>query len=168
MNPKKLEQLESDQFRGYLLRPLPVPEDQRIADLLWQLFNDGRGADWSSEGLSRGVRDILNTFSERMASLAVRDQEPGHLRVALLALVLGGLDQGDRGSIPVAALIFESAQRLEMDPVSLFGTMGLQIGEPGLSAFRAFTKRSEHDRSIGAMGYRLREKETGLLYQRTW
>ncbi len=132
------------------------------------MFHEGRGADWSSLGLSRGTRDLLNTFAERMASLAVRDQDPDRLRVGLLALVLGGRDDGDRGSLPVAALIFDAAKRLDMDPASLFGTIGLQIGEPGLSALRAFAARKEEDRTIEAMGYRKRDRPDGLLYQRTW
>ena len=72
---------------GYLRWPIPHKRDVEIARVVNRLAQDIE-QDRPQTPLKPDQGQALAVFAERMASLAVRDQDPEHLRRGLLALGL--------------------------------------------------------------------------------
>jgi predicted amino acid dehydrogenase len=82
-------------------------------------------------GASEAGRDVLQAYGERMASLAVRENDSTFLTRGLVATVVGGLTENDREAMMVMPLIENSAKRLGVNPSRLFEQTAGIVGPRG-------------------------------------
>ncbi len=134
--------------------PIPQRRDAEISSLLraWlELDEPTRKAALSQ--LPSDCRFTLLGYSERMASLAVRDRNKEHVLLGLLALGLDGWRDDWRDNVLVVCLHYDAAKRIGLRPNDLFEQAAALLPEKPAIALRSFLRRSEEDKSLEAMGY---------------
>lgn len=154
---------------GYGTRPIPHPRDAEISALLraWlSLAEPLRIAALTQ--ISEDYRFTLLAYSERMASLAVRDHNREHLLLGLLALGLDGWRFDWRDNLLVVCLHYDAAQRLSLCPNALFENAAQMLSDQPANGLRSFLHRSQEDKCLDAMGYTVTADADGFRYQRTW
>lgn len=160
--PAALEILEVGRNAGYGPLPIPTSRDGEISELL-------RASEISElAGLvTRDHFDVLRSYAERMASQAVRLKDPGTLALGLTALGLAGLG-GSRDALAVLPLFHHAAKTIGVVPGGIFRAVASAIGGEAGSVLESFLDRTEEDRSLEAMGYRVGRDAGGFRYERTW
>lgn len=160
--------LSLDSNRGYGSLPIPKQRDKEISQLLrtWiELDEPGRKA--SAAQITDEQSRILLAYSERMASLAVRERKGDFLFLGLVALGLAGGLEDWRQCLLRATLLFDAAQRIGSDPNPVFEKVAAVLPhEETASELRQFLARSAEDKSIEAMGFAAGSDEQGFRYQR--
>src|SRR5258708_39461499 len=91
------EWLRAENNRGLGPKPIPQPRDVEISDLLraWTSL-DGATRKEAAQGILKEQRFTLLGYSERMASLAVREHNEESIFLGLLALGIYGWKGGWR------------------------------------------------------------------------
>jgi hypothetical protein len=161
--------LRAENFRGYGPSPIPGRLEFELSTLLrkWLALDEpSRLA--ALNDISDQYRRTLAGYSERMASLAVREHKPEHI---LLGLVATGLDgwRGDwRDNAMVLCLHYDAAQRIGHNAADLFEEAARVLPEKAATALRSFPGRSEDDKSLEAFGYVADADADGFRYVRAW
>lgn len=164
-----VEWLRAENNSGYGTLPIPQPRDEEISALLrsWlSLEEPVRRAALSQ--ISEDYRFTLIGYSERMASLAVRDRNREHILLGLLALGLDGWRDDWRDNASVVCLHHDAAQRIGLCPSNLFEEAARLLPNKPANALRSFLRRSEEDKAVEAMGYLAATDADGFRYKRTW
>jgi len=154
--------------RTYYREPLPCFADDQLTRLChWYMRSSPMERGAFSSSLQRGHGDLLLVFSERMATLAIRETSVSRLRCGIVAIGMLGLTTLDfRESLVVLALLHRSAVKLGVDPNALF-LEGAEQGNPEVAEqLRMFAKRERVD--IESMGFRETNSPDGFLYERSW
>jgi hypothetical protein len=68
----------------------------------------------------------------------------------------------------VLTVIHAAAQKLGIDPRSVFLESARQFGLDDTSGLEAYLKRSDEDKSLASMGYVEGTDEDGFRFVRTW
>jgi hypothetical protein len=161
--------LRGQNNRGYGRLPIPQPRDSEISKLLraW-IALDEVDRNQSALEISDEQRPTLLAYSERMASLAVRERNQEFIILGLIALGVDGWRFDWRDNVLIVSLHFEAAERISASPEAIFAAAAQWLPEQPARGLRAFLGRSAHDKSLGAMGYVAGKDEGGFRYQRTW
>jgi hypothetical protein len=156
-------------YDGYGTLPIPQALDSEITELLRQWEGLGElERDTAVRQLQSDQRWTFLAYSERMASLAVRESNASLIHCVLLAIGIGwGL--GDcRDSVLILPLHYDAATRIGIGPEEMFERAASYLPtEPG-NVLRRFPQRSNEDKSLAAMGYVVGSDSDGFRYQRTW
>jgi hypothetical protein len=156
-------------FNGYGPSALPDPRDQAVGELVERLIADGPTAVASvSSRITDKARQVLRAYAERMASLAVRRRDGDLLLGAVVAVVLGGLDENRLESLMVMAPIEDSAGRLGLDLPELFEAASNVVGHPGTVNLMLWLTRKREDRTLASMGFVAAEDNDGFRYKLDW
>ena len=163
------EWLRAENNHGYVPLPITQPRDHQIAELLktW-MKSDEANRKQTALRLSSDQGQTLLAFSERMASLAVRQKDEDLLILGLVALGIDGGREDWRENVLVISLHFDAARRIGSDPKRIFEAAANFLCEKSADGLLSFLRRSEHDQSIDAMGYVATEDSGGFRYKRTW
>jgi len=160
--------LSLDSNRGYGSLPIPKPRDKEISHLIrtWiELDEPLRKA--SAAQMTDEQTRILLAYSERMASLAVRERKSDFLFLGLVALGLAGGLEDWRQCLLRASLLFDAAQRIGSDPNPVFEKVAAVLPHQETAReLRQFLARPAEDKSIEAMGFAAGSDEQGFRYQR--
>jgi hypothetical protein len=161
--------LRAENNRGYGPLPIPQPRDAEISNLLknWMAL-DGPSRMASAIGIQEEQRFTLLAYSERMASLAVRERNPELLILGLLALAIDGWRGDWRDNVSVVSLHHDAAQRIGVSSENIFETVARLVSKTPADGLRSFLHRSARDKSIEAMGYVVEADNDGVRYRRTW
>jgi hypothetical protein len=161
--------LHRESNRGYGLLPIPQPRDDQISDLLraW-MTQDEATRKQSALQISDEQRLTLLTYSERMASRAVRERNNDLVVLGLVALGVDGWRADWRENVLITSLHFDAAQRIGANPAAAFETASSLLPEKSAQALRGFLRRSSRDQSLDAMGYVAGKDDDGFRYRRTW
>ncbi len=153
-------------FVGYGPAKLPEPRDGHVQKVIDQLTVGG-GSEFASalSAVTDKARDVLCAYAERMASLAVRRQDEQLLIRALVALVLGGLNENSHESLMVMAPIEDSARRIGVDLTGLCERVSKIVGHPGTVNLMRWLARQPQDRSLASMGFVATEDGDGFRYR---
>jgi hypothetical protein len=111
---------------------------------------------------------VLVAFAERMASYAVRKQQPDLIAQSLSALAIAVKLVYIKEVLPVVSLLYRSVHKLDLDAHDVFANKGGYRNEMLDKFLDDFLCRSETDRSIEAMGYFEGNDQDGFRYKRTW
>src|SRR5262245_44783288 len=123
----------------------------------------------SARTISESQRYTLLAYSERMASLAVRERSQELIVLGLIALAVAGCEVGDwRDSIVVIAPNYDAALRLKADPGVLFEKAAALLPDDSAEELRAYLRRPAHDKTLEVMGYVPDADAGGFRYRRTW
>ena len=166
MLDRTLEKLASECTHGYGPSPLPNQIDEEVESLVHAVASDGETDPLTKMNETHGF--VLLAYAERMASLAVRENSVDTLSKGLVALRIASKLIYVKEALPVLALMYNSANKLGIDPTNLFSTLVLRDGDELKVFVDSFLSRSAEDRSIQAMGYVEGEDEAGFRYVRTW
>jgi hypothetical protein len=176
MNEKKLEaiaesmrQLNSVRLAGWGVSRIPNEIDDEITDVIkGYLELDDGGKRKIRESVERDQKFVFLAFAERMASLAIRLRSQEPLTMAMMAMFLQ-IGTGDvREDIVVLTVIHAAAQKLGIDPRSVFLESARRFGFDDTFGLEAFLKRSDEDKSLASMGYVEGTDEDGFRFVRTW
>lgn len=154
---------------GYGALPIPQARDVEIGGLLraWMALGEADRKE-AAEGILEGQRFTLLAYSERMASLAVREANPDLITLGLVALGVDGWRRDWRDNAAIIALYYDAAQKLGTHPENAFEKAAALLPEKAANALRTFLRRSTEDKSLAAMGYVVGTDVDGFRYERTW
>lgn len=162
-NPSLPQQLS---FNGYGPAVIPDPRDKVLDVYVGEVVSGGPAAIASITGsASEAGRRVLRAYAERLASRAVRGQDGRLLVTALVAAVLGGLDQNAWEAMMPMALIDDAAARLGLDVSSLFDQAAGIVGHPGTVNLMVWLTRAPEDRTPEAMGFAVSSDSGGFRYR---
>ena len=163
-----LANLSGYRLFGYPGRPLPDPLDEEI-DALLDRYLEGdeelRSRFRAAIGLPQAA--ALEAYGVRMASVALRDRSPDALLRGLVAAMLAGSspEEDPREVLLRVPPLHRSAERLGVNPASLFATAAELAGPDTPVAVRAFPERAPADRSLEAFYWEERDAaDDGLFY----
>ncbi len=103
-----------------------------------------------------------------MASLAVRDRNAEHLLLGLIAIGLDGWRDDWRENLVLLSLHYDAAKKISISPDKLFEKAATFLDDNAATGLRSFPHRSEEDKSLEAMGYKIGKDADGFRYRRTW
>jgi hypothetical protein len=153
------------QFNAFAPAPIPDPRDRVLDDFMASVVAGGpdevRGR---LASLSDAGRRVLRSHAERLASRAVREQSSDLLVAALVATVLGGLDQNAWEAMMPMALIDDASRRLGLEPADVFEQAAAIVGHPGSVNLMVWLTRSAEDRTPEAMGFAPATEAGGFRY----
>jgi hypothetical protein len=154
---------------GYGPQPIPQARDSEISDLLrvWMAL-DEFDRKQSALKITDAQRLTLLAYSERMASLAVRERNQYLVTLGLVALGVDGWRGDWRENALIVSLHYDAAERIGASPRAIFDSAARLLTEEPAQALRAFLGRSAHQKSLEAMGYAAGTDDDGFRYQRTW
>jgi hypothetical protein len=152
--------------RDYGLDPVAHPRDEKIAQLIktWIGLSEEARREAQAQ-VSRQQSTVLQTFGERMASLAVRECNSELLLLGLMALGIEGGNSDWRENYLLVPLHYDAAQRIGADPAPIFEKVADLVGGTFSKHLGMFL---EGPKPIEVMGYRIGSSSNGFVYQRTW
>jgi hypothetical protein len=161
--------LKVENNRGLGTRPIPQPRDLEISELLraWMAL-DASARQASAQGILEEQRFTLLGYSERMASLAVRERQQELITLGLLALGVDGWRGDWRDNAVLISLHYDASQRIAADTGLLFEKAAALLSPKAANALRSFLRRSAADKTLEAMGYVVGTDSDGFRYKRTW
>lgn len=156
-------------FATYGPSPIPNSRDDAVEQFIDRTRSAGPPATAAvtAHASERGRR-VLRAYAERMASLAVRRRDVQLLVRAVVAVVLGGLDQNALEALMVMPLIENSARLLDADLAAIFEKAADAVGHPGSVNLMLWLTRAPEDRTLQSMGFVEAEDEGGFRYQLKW
>jgi hypothetical protein len=153
-------------FAGYGPSPLPNSRDDLVGRVIDRAVSGGPPAVAALiQGASEAGRRVLRAYGERMSSLAVRRRDAGLLVRAVIAVVIGGLDQNALEALMVMPLIERSAALLHVDLAGLFEQAAAVVGHPGSVNLMVWLTRVPEDRTLASMGFVEASDEGGFRYR---
>jgi hypothetical protein len=163
------EWLNAENNRGYGRLPIPQPIDDEITQLMraWAELSPSERSATSSQ-ISDQQSLTLKSYSERMASFAVRARDPEKIFFGLLALGADGWRGDWREKVLILPLHYDAIQRLNGDSEAMFERAAALLPPKAATAFASFLGRSPENKSIKVMGYVASSDDDGFRYQRTW
>jgi hypothetical protein len=154
---------------GYGTLPIPQALDSDITELLRRWEGMGKlERDSALRQLRSNQRWTLLAYSERMASLAVRESDARLIHFGLLAVGIGWALGDWRDSVLILPLHYDAATRIGIVPEGMFERSASLLPAEPANALRRFPQRSSQDKSLAAMGYIVGSDSDGFRYQRTW
>ncbi len=160
--------LKDENNHGYGTLPIPIQRDAELSDLLnaW-LDLDELSRNAALSQITEEHRWTLLSYSERMATWAVRDRDRSHIVLGLLALGLDGWQFDWRENMVMICLHYDAAQRIGLTPASVFEEAAKLLPQKPADALISFLHRSDEDRSLEAMGYAVGVDDDGFRYLKT-
>jgi hypothetical protein len=164
-----LQRLGSEYTHGYGPAAIPSAIGDEVAEVIASLVaSDAAGRRAIMRQMTEVHGFVLIAFAERMASRAVRENEPDFIAKGLSALAIAAGLVYIKEALPVVSLLLRSIDKLGLDARSVFRRAS-GFGNNELDRFlEEFPHRSKEDRSIEAMGYVEAEDLDGFRYKRTW
>jgi hypothetical protein len=154
-----------DGFEGLIPKSIPQPGDRVICDLLrgWSGLELGARIA-ASNSLSEWQHTTLLGFSDRMASIAVREASEEAIYLGLLALGVDDWRFDFRDSLIRAALHYDAAKRVGVEPASVFERAAAVLPPRSAAGLRRFLLRNSQDATLQAFGRTAGEDEGGFRY----
>ena len=156
-----------DAHKGnYFWEPIPIALDDELLELVTEFIAaDETARDRLLNELTNRHRQLLASFAVRLASIAVRSGDPERVLTGLIALWLG-LPEDDREAVMDVAPLYHAALKLGADPTELFERASTVASDETFHQFlRSFLSRSEHDKSLRALGYHEAEGPDGFRFE---
>jgi hypothetical protein len=159
-------QPEHPPFVAYGPAAIPDPRDV-VVDSYVKAVRDGgpAGVAKALSQVSESGRRVLRVYGERSASRAVRERSVDMLVSALVAVVIGGLDQNALEAMMPMALIEDAGHRIGADPGDYFGTAAAIVGHPASVNLMVWLTRHDEDRTPEVMGFIATQDRSGFRYK---
>jgi hypothetical protein len=161
--------LQVQDNHGYGRLPIPQARDGEISNLIatWMNLNEPSRNE-SVLQITEQQSTVFLAYSERMASLAVRERNQELLVFGLIALGLDGWRFDWRENIMILSLHYDAAKRIGAKSELLFAKAAALLNERVANALHSFIGRPAADKSLEAMGYIAAADDQGFRYERTW
>jgi hypothetical protein len=153
-------------FTAYGHAKFPDVRDTELDDYVAGLVSGGPTAVKAAlDAVSEHGRRVLRVYAERAATRAVRERAPDLLVRALVALVVGGLEQNALEALIPMAVVEDAGHRIGAEPGDFFGTAADIVGHPGTVSLFMWLTRKPDDRSLECMGFTADSDESGFRYR---
>ncbi len=159
--------LDVEKNIGYGQLSIPDVRDEQIAQLIANVLDTNALSEFSRK-IELKHWDVLLCFAERAATLAVRRQDRKLLKLGLVAAGLVWPVADWRDVLVVLPVLYHAAGMLGMDPAQLFHEVGSLFGGEVEAELTGFLERSDEDKSLAVMGYKLIREPDGVRFKRTW
>ena len=160
---RELARLELPGGGGYYRSRIPCAADSEIARVIHR-FSESTPREQAAfrAGIDRGRAGLLQVWSERVASLAVRLDSPTPLVLGLVGLSLAQGEE-DYDALLIAPLHRRSAEKLGADPGSLFDEAA---GRTDLAGARWLADLRDSEDQPEDAGYVEDDDGEGFRYER--
>ncbi len=173
MNEKNINHFKDEFFdllvksKNYWMEDIPSKFDEDVFNLIQNIFNlDLEKKQFIASGFNLKAFRVISLFSERMASLAVRENNKNRLIIGLFALVLS-LNSGEfRDAVTILSLYFDASKKINEDPHIIFTFVSDSLGKSDF--LLDYLSRKPEDQTIQVMGYEESKNEAGFVYKRNW
>jgi hypothetical protein len=164
-----IDWLRRENNRGYGSSPIPNDRDREITSLIetWMKLDQNKRDD-EGAWISEDQRFPLMTYSERMASLAVRTRDETRLVLGLVALGVDNWRFDLRDNLRVVSTFHDAASRIGISPETMFEKAAAVLPDRAATGLRKFLRRTAADRSIEAMDYTTEHAADGFRYKSKW
>jgi catechol 2,3-dioxygenase-like lactoylglutathione lyase family enzyme len=155
---------------GYVDVSIPSARDVEIAAYLDQTTQHGSAAcDQAATQIGPPYTGTFLAYAERMASLAVRDQNPQNALHGVLAIALTWRSCADvRPAVPILGLLYDAAKRAGANPDDLFNAAAAASPADVAPVLRDFLTRGDLDQIADEMGFAVGADRDGFRYRRLW
>jgi hypothetical protein len=166
----KLEAVRGEDPIGYGKRDIPCKLDDLMAAFVDALVaSDPLERRRVIKGADEMLARVAFVFAEHMASLAVRRGSADDAFRGIVALAAFEGSAGDpREALLVLPLLYDAELRLGRDPRADFERARATLDARAVEWLEGFLMRSERNKSIEVMGYRVGAEPDGFRYERTW
>ena len=156
--------------QGYIDVAIPSARDAQVAAYLQRLVAaDATAREHAADTLGPAYSGTFVTFAERMASRAVREENPTHAELGLWALVLTWRRSKDvTASIPAMGLLYDAIRRAGGEPARVFGDVAAASPDDVSPVLRDFLSRPDLDEIADEMGFSRGRDRDGFRYRRLW
>jgi hypothetical protein len=155
-------------FTSYGLSAFPDSRDADLDKYVRFLRDGGTAAVRTALGAtSETGRQVLRVYVERAAARAVRDKSSDLLVSALVALVVGGLDQNALEALMRMPLIEDASKRLDLELSDVFEDAAAVVGHPGTVNLMLWLTRAPEDRTPESMGFAAVDDQASFRYRWT-
>lgn len=168
-SPKFEQWLKIENSAGYWTSPIPSHLDESISESLRHWIK------WSSESRAEARSHLgdheggfLRGYSERMATLAVRERSPKLIFLGLVALGLEGGRFDWRENLLVISLHYDAANRIGEDADAIFREAAALFEAEIGNAIMEYANRSPEGKTIKSMGYEANGDGDAFQYVRNW
>jgi hypothetical protein len=153
-------------FVAYGPAPIPDSRDELVSEFIDRVEAGGPAmvASLCASASERGKR-VVRAYGERMSSLAVRRKDSDLLIRAVVAIVLGGLDQNATEALMVIPLVENSARLLGVNLASIFEKAAAIVGHPGSVNLMLWLSRKPEKRTIASIGFAESSDDGGFRYK---
>jgi len=164
-----ISSLGTERTAGYLAFPLPNPIDVEILKIIDSYIgaNDYSRNLLRQEFLRQRQGDALLAFSERMAILAVRENNPQRIFEGLIAHVIEDIRWDYRENLLILVLLYHSAVKIGVDPVALFEKAAGFATPKTVQFLHEYILKGEKD-IMKMGGYSEVMRPDGFWYERNW
>jgi hypothetical protein len=165
-----LDRLRADHLAGYGHSRMPNSVDDAVAGFLDEYCSTNpETRETTRSSLTPDYSAGLLAFAERMAVLAVRENNPHRVFSGLLAIALEDFRVDQREDLLVLSLLLNSAIKIKADPDDLFDRAAAcsrpHVGEVLLQFLKNNRKKKK---IVEQMGYKEIMTQDGFDYKRTW
>lgn len=167
VNAGDLSILDPTINRCYLPLPIPVPRDYEIVALLSRVVAENRLARFTRQ-LEEGHAVVLRVFAERVAAAAVRSGDTALLHWAVIGLLLSWRGPDCRETLVVFPVLYDAILRMGIEVGPFVASIRQTVGDQMAQPMNEFLRRSDHDKSLQAMGYTIGTDRDGFRYIRNW
>jgi hypothetical protein len=130
LDPQFSYQISDALHLNYAKTAIPSDIDDEVSKLIDYII---RGRVESSERqpplLSPSARDMCRGYSQRMATLAVRNNSKRDIERAMLAVVLGGMSFVEKDALLYMPIVADAARRVGYDFDALIEFASAELGE---------------------------------------
>lgn len=157
--------LQNISLEDYFKEKLPCHYDQQILSLINTIVeSDVKAQECFQFMLSSEDTSRLRVFSERMASLAIRESSIGIIKGSLYALSYCFKIEDRRDLLVRICLLYHSILRLKYSPYGIINDM--RFCDINFKKFlEDFFKRDEADKSLEVFRYIESKDKDGFLYK---
>lgn len=144
----------------YGRKNIPSNIDNKIINILDDCLFEYK----SKSSVRFGDARVLNLFAERMASLAVREDNIKAVKHGLIALTVCAQNEDIRDVLVVLSILHDAALKIEGTAERIFREMrSITYGSEFLDDY---LNRADKDKIIESMGYEESRDDNGFLYLR--
>lgn len=142
----------------------PTQEDREIAERLRSHITAGTLGQYEATLPDEERRDV-SALAIRGAALALYDDDPSIIELAVCAACMGGLTPGSRESMIDMSCVADASQRLGIPSPALAEYPGVQqLGAEAAEAVRQYMDRDDLDEILKVMGYTFRWVKGNPVY----
>jgi hypothetical protein len=159
--------LDTAQDYGSKSMAIPDARDEEIALILRTAVSENLVSQLVHE-LTPHRGAVLRAFGERMATAAVRNQDPELLKLGLIAFLIPGAGPDVRDVLVVMPVFYDAMRRLGVDSESFVNAVRSVVGDLLVNCFEKFLERPEEMKTLKIMAYVAGNDEDGFRYIREW
>jgi hypothetical protein len=160
-----IDLFKTEDLREWWNSQIPSQRDLDLSDFVQDWIDLGlQEREIVSDKITSTTYLIPLIYSDRMASLAVRNKDIAPINSALAALALDRWRFDWRDNVTRIAVCYSALLQIGHDPDLAFEKMAAQLTGKPAEGLRSFARRSSENKSLKVFHYELKAASDGLRY----